>query len=47
VLGVSNFFSEHVSPVRWVRRGALKLVSHAELERWLESSSARVLEDEL
>jgi hypothetical protein len=49
VLGISeDFFSQHVSPeLRWTRRGALKLVSHAELERWLESSAARVLEDEL
>lgn len=49
-LGVSvDFFSRHVAPeLKWVRRGAVKLVSATELERWLESSAARILdEDEL
>jgi hypothetical protein len=47
VLGVSDdFFAEHVSPeLRWVRRGALKLVSLAELQRWLDSNASRVLDD--
>jgi len=48
-LGVSgDFFTEHVaSELRWVRRGALKLVPVAELERWLRDHAALVLgEDE-
>jgi excisionase family DNA binding protein len=38
VLGVSDdYFREHVaSELRWVRRGAVKLVPLGELERWLE-----------
>ena len=49
VLGVSDdHFSRHIAPeLRWVRRGAVKLVSLRELERWLEASAARVLEDDL
>jgi hypothetical protein len=48
VLGVSeDFFAEHIGPeLRWIRRGAVKLVAHAELERWLASSSAHVLEED-
>jgi hypothetical protein len=47
VLGVSeDFFAAHVaSELRWVRKGAVKLVSRAELERWLSSSAARVLDE--
>lgn len=47
-LGVSHdFFREHIAgELRWVRRGRKKLVSVRELERWLESNSARVLADE-
>ncbi len=47
-LGVSeDYFAEHVAPeLRWVRRGALKLVSVQELERWLAANGARTLEDE-
>jgi hypothetical protein len=49
VLGCSeDFFSKHVAPeLAWIRRGAVKLVSLKELERWLESSASRVLEDRL
>jgi excisionase family DNA binding protein len=45
-LGVSHdFFREHIAPeLRWVRRGRKKLVSVRELERWLDSEGARVLE---
>ncbi len=40
-----DFFDEHVKPeLRLVRRGRLVLVPVRELERWLESSAARVLE---
>jgi hypothetical protein len=48
VLGVSeDFFTEHIAPeLRWVRRGAVKLVSLRELERWLDSSASKVFEDE-
>ena len=48
-LGVSDdFFAEHIGPeLRWVRRGAVKLVSLTELERWLESAASRVLEGDL
>ena len=47
VLGVSpDFFTAHIDrELRWVRRGAVKLVARVELERWLESSAARVLDD--
>jgi hypothetical protein len=39
-LGVSpDFFARYVSPeLRWVRRGAVKLVSREELEAWLRRS---------
>ncbi len=44
-LGVSDdFFRDHIaSELRWVRRGAKKLVSVRELEAWLERESARTL----
>ena len=44
-IGVSpDFFAEHIAcDLRWVRRGRKKLVSVAELERWLELNSARTL----
>jgi hypothetical protein len=47
VLGVSeDHFSRHIAPeLRWVRRGAVKLVPLRELERWLETSASRVLEE--
>lgn len=46
-LGVSvDFFDEHVQPeLRIVRCGRRRLVPRAELERWLEQSAARALED--
>ena len=45
-LGVSeDFFAEHVAPeLRWVRRGAVKLVARAELDAWLQRSAARTLD---
>jgi hypothetical protein len=45
-LGVSrDFFDKHISPeLRWVRRGRLKLVSVAELERWLQHAAAKTLD---
>jgi hypothetical protein len=47
VLGVSpDFFARHVAgDLRWVRRGAVKLVARAELERWLAASASRVLDE--
>jgi excisionase family DNA binding protein len=47
VLGVSpDFFDRHISgELRWVRRGALKLVSLSELQRWLDANASRVLDD--
>ena len=46
VLGVSEqFFRDAIAPeLRWTRRGAVKLVSRTELERWLEGNAHRVLE---
>jgi hypothetical protein len=46
VLGVSeDHFSKHIAAeLRWIRRGAVKLVARAELERWLAASASRVLE---
>jgi hypothetical protein len=48
-LGLSDdFFREHVADeLRWVRRGAVKVVPLSELERWLETSASRVFEGEL
>jgi excisionase family DNA binding protein len=48
VLGVSeDHFSRHIAgELRWIRRGAVKLVPLRELERWLEASASRVLGDE-
>jgi hypothetical protein len=45
VLGVSDdFFRLHIAPeLRWVRRGAKKLVARAELERWLVENGERTL----
>lgn len=45
-LGVgTDYFREHVSPeLRWTRRGRLKLVAVAELERWLRDTAARTWE---
>jgi excisionase family DNA binding protein len=47
-LGVSpDYFAQHVAPeLRWVRRGALKLVSREEIEAWLQRSAARTLDEE-
>ena len=46
-LGVSmDYLDEHIAAdLRWVRRGRKKLVSVAELERWLERSASRTLKD--
>jgi excisionase family DNA binding protein len=46
-LGVSvDYFEEHVMPeLRIVRRGRRRLIPVAELERWLDRSAARTLED--
>jgi excisionase family DNA binding protein len=45
-LGVSrDYLDKHIGgELRWVRRGRRKLVSIAELERWLERSAARTIE---
>jgi hypothetical protein len=45
VLGVSeDFFNQHIAPkLRWVRRGRIKIVPAAELERWLAANAASVL----
>jgi hypothetical protein len=44
-LGVRpDHFSAHIAgELRWVRRGAVKLVARAELERWLASSASLVI----
>ena len=46
-LGVSeDHFARHIAPeLKWIRRGAVKLVSAAELERWLAASAAHVLDE--
>lgn len=46
-LGVSvDHFSAHIAPeLKVVRRGAVKLYAIAELERWLDQSASRVLDD--
>jgi excisionase family DNA binding protein len=48
-LGVSaDYFSEHVAgELRWVRRGRLRLVAVAELDRWLDREAARTLDGDL
>jgi excisionase family DNA binding protein len=47
LLGVSRgYFDEHVRhEVRMVRKGRLRLVAVAELERWLERNSELILGD--
>ncbi len=41
-----DFFDLHIGPeLRWIRRGRLKLVAVAEVERWLEREAARTLEE--
>jgi hypothetical protein len=47
VLGTSvDFVDRHVRPeLKLVRRGALILVAHAELEDWLLRSSSRILDE--
>ena len=44
-LGVSDdFFRQHIArELRWVRRGSKKVVSVAELERWLEREAGLTL----
>ena len=44
-LGVSrDYFDQHVNPeLAWVRRGRLKLVAIAELQRWLEREAELAL----
>jgi excisionase family DNA binding protein len=46
-LGISlDSFEPYVQPeLRLVRRGRLRLIPVAELERWLDSNAARVLEE--
>lgn len=46
-LGVSDdFLREHIAQeLRWIRRGRKKLVSIAELERWLDRHGSLVLEE--
>jgi excisionase family DNA binding protein len=47
-LGVSpDFFAAHIAgDLRWVRRGAVRLVARSELEAWLERAGERTLEEE-
>ena len=47
-IGVSpDFFSEHVArDLRWVRRGAVKIVSRAELEAWLEREASLTVDED-
>ncbi len=46
-LGVStDYFALHVAPeLRWVRRGAVKLVPVAELEAWLQREATLTVDD--
>ena len=46
-LGVSaDYFRDHIAPeIRLVRRGRRRLVAVKELERWLDESATRALED--
>jgi excisionase family DNA binding protein len=46
-LGVSrDYFDEHIRPeLRTVRRGRRLLIAVRELERWLERSASRALEE--
>ena len=46
-LGISlDSFERYVQPeIRHIRRGRLRLIPVAELERWLDSNAARVLEE--
>ena len=46
VLSVSReFFDDHIrDELRWVRKGRLRLVAIAELERWLERKATRAVE---
>jgi excisionase family DNA binding protein len=48
VLGVSwDTFHRYIAPeVAWVRIGSKKLVSRAELERWLAEKAEKTLSDE-
>lgn len=48
-IGVSlDSFERYVQPeLRLVRRGRLRLVAVRELERWLDSNAARLLEETL
>jgi excisionase family DNA binding protein len=48
-LGMSlDSFERYVQPeLRLIRRGRLRLIPVRELERWLESNAARVLEEAL
>ena len=45
-LGVSPYyFAEHVAPeLRWTRRGRVKLVAVAELERWVADNAEYAVE---
>jgi excisionase family DNA binding protein len=47
-LGISvDSFERYVQPeIRHIRRGRLRLVPVRELERWLDSNAARVLEED-
>lgn len=44
-LGCSrDFFDDHIEPeLRWIRRGRLKFVAIAELERWLRDNAAHTI----
>jgi hypothetical protein len=48
VIGVSeDHFARHIAAeLRWVRRGAVKLVAASELQRWLDSSAAHIFGDD-
>lgn len=47
-VGVSDdFFRRHIAhELRWVRRGAKKLVAVSELQRWLDANGERTLDGE-
>jgi hypothetical protein len=44
-VGRSFFFAQVLPELRTVRRGRVRLVAVAELERWLERSAARLLDE--
>lgn len=43
-----DYFNEHVAPeLRWVRRGAKRVVAVTELGRWLEENAERPMVEQV